>query len=117
MEIYINALILALTPQVFFAILGGIIGIVIKSEVDEYGWFYTIFISIGSIIAVTAAAEYMYTAHGVESIFAHMLLGTIMGILGASLLHAFNIFTPKLANTIITKAGDNVISKVDKFTK
>lgn len=117
MEIYINALMVALSPQVFFALIGGTVGIFIKSEVDEYGWFYTIFISIGSIIAVGASSEYLYSVREVESIFAHMFVGTLVGIIGASILHALNIFTPTFANKLVNSAGDKVLEKVDKFGK
>lgn len=117
MEVYIHALLTALSPQVFFALVGGIVGILIKSEVDEYGWFYTIFISIGSIIAVGAISEYLVTVYSVESIFAHMFIGILVGIMGASILHAFNAFTPGFANKVVNKTGDKILNKVDDLIK
>ena len=115
MEIYINALLMTLSPQVVSALIGGMVGISIKSKISEYGWFYTIFISIGSIIAVGATSEYFYSVRGVTFIFAHMLLGTLVGLIGSYTLHAINIFTPNFAHTLVNKTGDKILEKVDKY--
>lgn len=117
MEIYIIALLAALSPQVVFALLGGSIGVLIKSRIENHSWAYTIFISIGSLIAVGATAEYLFTVHSVESIFLHMFIGVIIGIIGASILHAFNTFAPNFATKIVDKAGDKVLNQVDKYIK
>ena len=115
MEIYINALLAALSPQVAFALLGGLIGVGIKSRIEGYNWIYTIFIGFGSIIAVGAVSEYFYSIRHVDYIFLHMLIGVVIGIIGASILHAVNIFAPGFATVIVDKAGDKLITKIDKF--
>lgn len=116
MEIYINALLSALSPQVVFALIGGLIGVGIKSRIEGYNWIYTIFIGIGSLIAVGAVSEYLYSVHQAHYIFLHMFIGVVMGIIGASVLHAFNIFAPGFATVLVDKAGDKVLNKVDKYT-
>lgn len=115
MEIYINALLAALTPQVVFALIGGIIGVAIKSKIEGYTWGYTIFIAIGSLIACGATAEYLYSSHNLTSIFLHMFIAVIMGIIGASILHSFNLFAPRFATTLVEKAGDKVSEKLDNY--
>lgn len=117
MEIYISALIAALSPQVVFAMFGGSIGVLIKSKIEGHSWAYTVFIAIGSLVAVGATSEYLYTVHSMESIFLHMFIGVIIGIIGASILHAFNLFAPLFANKFVNKAGDKVLDKVDKYIK
>lgn len=116
MEIYINAMLSALSPQVVFALIGGLIGVGIKSRIEGYNWVYTIFISFGSLIAVGAVSEYLYSVYHAEHIFLHMFIGVIIGIIGASILHAFNIFAPGFATKLVDKAGDKVLTKVDKYT-
>lgn len=115
MEIYINALLVALSPQVFFALIGGLIGVGIKSKIEGYNWAYTIFISIGSLIAVGAVSEYLLNKHDLESIFFHMFIAIIVGIIGASILHAFNLFAPQYATKLVAKVGDKVNDKLDKY--
>lgn len=119
MEIYINALLMALSPQVVFALLGGLIGVGIKSRIEGYNWGYTIFISIGSLIAVGATAEYLYSVHNLTSIFVHMFIAVIIGIIGASILHSFNLFAPILASKIVETTGnklsDTLGDKLDKY--
>lgn len=115
MEIYINALVSALTPQVVFALIGGIIGVAIKSKIEGYTWRYTIFIAIGSLIAVGATAEYLYSSYKLTSIFLHMFIAVIMGIIGASILHAFNLFAPSFASAVVEKAADKVSGQLDKY--
>lgn len=114
MEIYLSALLVALSPQVVFALMGGGIGVLIKSKIDAHGWIYTIFISIGSLIAVGATSEYLLTVHSVSSIFLHMFIGVIIGIIGASILHSFNLFAPTFANKFVNTAGDRVLKEIDK---
>lgn len=115
MEIYINALISALSPQVVFALLGGLVGVRIKSKREGYSRSYSWFIALGSIIAVGATAEYFYSVYNLEMIFVHSFIGVIMGIMSANLLHAFNLFAPKFAKNIVNKLGEKITEKLDKY--
>ena len=115
MEIYINALLLALSPQVVFALIGGLIGVGIKSKIEGYSRGYTTFISIGSLIAVGAMSEYLLQKHHLEFLFGHMFIAIIIGIIGASILHAFNVFAPILAEKIVNIFGDKITKKLDNY--
>lgn len=115
MEIYINALIGALSPQVVFALLGGLVGVRIKSRKEGYSRSYSLFIAIGSIIAVGATAEYFHSAYDLQMLFVHSFLGVLIGIMSANLLHAFNLFAPKFAKNIVNRLGEKLTEMLDKY--
>ena len=115
MEIYISALVGALSPQVVSALLGGLVGVRIKSKRDGYSRRYSFLIAVGSIIAVAAVAEYFYSVHDLTMLFVHSFIGILIGIMSASLLHAFNLFAPKFATNTINMLGEKLTKRLDKY--
>lgn len=115
MEIYITALIGALSPQVVSALLGGLVGVRIKSRKEGYSRSYSLFIAVGSIIAVAATAEYFYSVYNLEMLFVHSFIGILIGIMSANLLHAFNLFAPKFAKNIVNRLGEKLTEMLDKY--
>lgn len=115
MEIYITALISALSPQVVSALLGGLVGVRIKSKNGGYSRRYSCLIALGSIITVAAVAQYFYSVYNLKMLFVHSFIGILIGIMSANLLHAFNLFAPKFAKIIVHNLGEKVTERLDKY--
>lgn len=121
-DAYTAAFLSAITPQIFIAIIGGIIGTNISSDVSLYGRRLTVLTALVTLMMVGVSSEYMSVTWDNNSILGHILLGAIVGMSGMRLLDALRLALPDLMHSIIELAGKSTLelvtalfNKVKKF--
>lgn len=111
-DAYTAAFVTAITPQIFIALIGGVIGTNISSDVKTYGWRLTVLTAIITQMMVGVSSEYMSVKWGNNSIVGHIFLGAIVGMAGMRLLDAIRLALPDLMHSIIDLAGKSTLELV-----
>lgn len=111
-DAYTAAFVSAITPQIFIAIIGGVIGTNISSDIKLYGIRLSILTAIVTLSMVGVASEYMSYKWGTQSIIGHFALGAIVGMAGMRLLDATRLALPDLMHSIIDLAGKSTLELV-----
>lgn len=111
-DIYTAAFLAAITPQIFVAIMGGIVGTNISSDPKLYGLRLTILTAIITLAMVGVSSEYMSINWNNQSLLGHLLLGGIVGMAGMRLLDAIRLALPDLMHSLIELAGKSTLELV-----
>lgn len=111
-DTYTAAFLAAITPQIFVAIIGGIVGTNISSDIQLYGLRLTILTAIITLAMVGVSSEYMSVTWDNHSLLGHLLLGGIVGMAGMRLLDAVRLALPELMHSIIELAGKSTLELV-----
>ncbi|MGP9557227.1 hypothetical protein [Psychrobacter sp. AOP7-A1-24] len=111
-DTYTAAFLAAITPQIFVAMMGGIVGTNISSDIQLYGLRLTILTAIITLAMVGVSSEYMSVTWGNYSLLGHLLLGGIVGMSGMRLLDALRLALPELMHSLIELAGKSTLELV-----
>lgn len=118
MEYFTTALSSTLTPQMIMALIGGLIGTNMSSDVKLYGWRLTILTAIISMSLVGVSSEYISYKWGVTSLIGHFAQGCLAGMVGMRLLDAIRLALPDFMHTLASLASKTALELVvDLFNK
>ena len=65
MDVFFTTLTLSFTPQIVFAMLGGLLGASIASDRVRYGWQLSFMFTIAAIGFAAAMGEYLFITRGI----------------------------------------------------
>lgn len=111
-DAYTTAFAAAITPQILIAIIGGVIGTNISSDIKLYGVRLTILTAIVTLSIVGVASEYISYKWQTQSIIGHFAMGGIVGMAGMRLLDAIRLALPDLMHSITELAGKSTLELV-----
>lgn len=117
MDIYSAAFIAAITPQILVAIIGSFVGVNISSDLKLYGIRLTVMTAIITVAIAALASEYLTIKWQTSSIFAHFVLGGLVGMTGMRALDAIRLALPSLMNSMIDVAGKSTLDLISALFK
>lgn len=117
MNIYIDALSIALTPQVVAAFIGGLLGASAAADIQRYGLRLTVIFTALGVLAAGAVAEYLTAYRGITSVLLHVIISPFVGMCFGYLLDAIRVTMPNLFNKLLSSVGDTAIAGVTEFIK
>lgn len=100
----------SITPQVVFAMLGGLIGSLISSDRKRYGWQLSLLFCIVAIFTAAGMGDYMHHVKKISSIWWMMILNVPLGMVIGATLDAIRITSPKLIESLVDKVGNSAVS-------
>lgn len=109
MDAFIAAFVLAATPQTTFALIGAAIGAYMSSDKATYGVRLTAALWMMTLACAGVASEILTKAKGYDSLFIHLLLGGIVGIIGLRLLDALRLASEDFTTKLVNLASINVL--------
>lgn len=114
MNIFLEALITTLTPQVVSSLLGGFFGTLLQvnKKVAVYGVVTVVCLGIGGIVAAASASEYITYKLGFNYIFIHTLVGYTVGLLAVSALDLLSELAPNQMSAIINGTGETALELI-----
>lgn len=123
MEVFLTTLTLSFTPQIVFAMLGGLLGAGIASDRERYGWQLSLLFTIAAVVFSAAMGEYFHKDREIESIFWLFALNVPLGMTVGSTLDVLRIASPPLIERLINGIGnsgvniivESVVGKISKW--
>lgn len=114
MNIYLEALLTTLTPQVVASLLGGLFGTLLQvnKKVAKYGVVTMACLGLGGVITAAAASEYISNYLEVQLVFLHSLAGYIVGLLAVSALDAVSELAPNQMSAIVNGTGETALELI-----
>lgn len=114
MNIFLEALITTLTPQVVSSLLGGFFGTLLQvnKKVAIYGVVTVVCLGIGGIVAAASASEYITHKLDISFIFIHTLVGYLVGLLAVSALDLLSELAPNQMSAIINGTGETALELI-----
>lgn len=114
MNIYLEALLTTLTPQVVASLLGGLFGTLLQvnKKVAKYGVVTMACLGLGGVITAAAASEYISNYLDVHLVFLHSLAGYIVGLLAVSALDAVSELAPNQMSAIVNGTGETALELI-----
>lgn len=118
MDVFFSTLTLSFSPQILFAILGAILGSIISTDVNRYGWFLSLMFILVAISFGAAMGEYLYLTRGVSSVFWLFALNIPLGMVVGSTIDVIRIVNrpliEKLVDGIATTSVNILIDSINK---
>lgn len=123
MDTFFETLTLSFTPQIIFAMLGGLLGALIASDRDRYGWQLSFLFCIAAVSFTAAMGEYLFITRGIQSIFWLFVLNVPLGMIVGSTLDVLRIASPPLIEKLVNGIGssgvniivESVLGKIAKW--
>lgn len=114
MNVFLEVITNALTPQVVSSLLGGFFGTLLQlnRKVAVYGVVTMVCLNIGGIVMSAAASEYVSSYLDIHSLFIHSALGYIVGLLAVSALDAASELAPNQMSAIINGTGETALELI-----
>lgn len=110
MDLFFTTLTLSFTPQIIFAMLGGLLGALIASDRVRYGWQLSVMFGIAAIAFAAAMGEYLYITRGIQSIFWLFVLNIPLGMIVGSTLDVLRIASPPMIEKLVNGIGNNGVN-------
>lgn len=110
MDVFFTTLTLSFTPQIIFAILGGLLGAAIASDRDRYGWQLSLLFTIAAVAFAAAMGEYLFISRGIKSIFWLFVLNVPLGMIVGSTLDVLRIASPPLIEKLVNGIGGSGVN-------
>lgn len=114
MNIFLEALITTLTPQVVASLLGGFFGTLLQvnKKVAIYGVVTVICLGIGGVVAAASVSEYITYKLDIDYIFIHTIAGYVVGLLAVSALDLLSELAPNQMSAIINGTGETALELI-----
>ncbi|WP_395147177.1 hypothetical protein ACF3N0_00255 [Moraxella atlantae] len=113
MENFIDSLLVDITPQSIFGVLGGLLGGIAATDRNRYGKTLTIIAIIFSGLAGGALAAYLVNYQKITNIFSIAFFCGLGGMPIGGLMDAINLISPNFTKKLVNKLSDKTIEKVD----
>ena len=110
MDLFFTTLTLSFTPQIIFAMLGGLLGALIASDRERYGWQLSVMFGIAAIAFAAAMGEYLFIKRSIESIFWLFVLNVPLGMIVGSTLDVLRIASPPLIEKLVNGIGNSGVN-------
>lgn len=110
MDMLFSTLTLSFSPQIFFAILGGVLGSLIASDRKRFGWQLSLMFILAAIAFSAAMGEYLYLKRGISSIFWLLLLNIPLGMIVGSTLDVVRIANRPLIEKLVIGIGNSGVT-------
>lgn len=123
MDMFFTTLTLSFSPQIFFAIIGGVLGALISSDRKRYGWCLSFMFILVAIAFSAAMGEYLYLGRGISSVYWLLLLNIPLGMIVGSTVDVIRIANRPLIEKLVNGIGnsgvniiiESVIGKLNKW--
>lgn len=112
MELFLSTITSSLTPQIIFAMLGGIVGALIASDFKRYGWLLSCLFIFASIAMAASAGEYLQQSKGIQSIWLLLVLNIPLGMVVGATLDVIRIVSPSLIERLVVNVGNSGVNIV-----
>ena len=115
MDQFLATVLVELSPQNIFGLIGGLLGGIAASDKTKYGKQLTIIAIIMSAVAGGAVADYLVGTYNYKNIFAIMIFSCILGMPVGSIMDAITIFNPEFSKRLVRLFGKKTIDKLDNI--
>ena len=115
MDHFLATVLVELSPQNIFGLIGGLLGGIAASDKTKYGKQLTIIAIIMSAVAGGAVTDYLVESYNYKNIFALMIFSCILGMPVGSIMDAITIFNPEFSKRLVRLFGNKTIDKLDKI--
>lgn len=112
MDEFLTAFAVAFTPQIFIAMVGGLIGAGFSSDVKTYGWKLTAYALAGAVLISAAVADSLIRYFHLEVVWVLGVAGLFAGIPSGALMDAIKLASPKLMGHLVDGVGFGIIDKL-----
>lgn len=109
---FVAEVLLALTPQVVFGMVGGCIGGLFGIDKEEYGTKISSILILVACIAGSAVADVLSTKYGLKSLFGICFISVFAGLFAGFLMEAVKTASPPLAKKLVDKVGKAGLDKI-----
>lgn len=115
MDQFLATILVELSPENIFGLIGGLLGGVAASDKTKYGKQLTIIAIIMSAVAGGAVSDHLVETYNYKNIFAVMIFSCILGMPVGSIMDAITIFNPEFSKRLVRLFGKKTIDKLDKI--
>ena len=115
MEHFLAAILVELSPQNIFGLIGGLLGGIAASDKTKYGKQLTIIAIIMSAVAGGAVTDFLVESYNYKNIFALMIFSCTLGMPVGSIMDAITIFNPEFSKRLVRLFGKKTIDRLDKI--
>ena len=115
MDQFLATILVELSPQNIFGLIGGLLGGIAASDKTKYGKQLTIIAIIMSAVAGGAVTEFLVETYSYKNIFALMIFSCILGMPVGSIMDAITIFNPEFSKRLVRLFGKKTIDRLDKI--
>ena len=115
MDQFLATILVELSPQNIFGLIGGLLGGIAASDKTKYGKQLTIIAIIMSAVAGGAVTDYIVETYNYKNIFAIMIFSCILGMPVGSIMDAITIFNPEFSKRLVRLFGKKTIDRLDKI--
>ena len=115
MEHFLATILVELSPQNIFGLIGGLLGGIAASDKTKYGKQLTIIAIIMSAVAGGAVTDHLVDSYNYKNIFALMIFSCILGMPVGSIMDAITIFNPEFSKRLVRLFGKKTIDRLDKI--
>lgn len=115
MDQFLATILVELSPQNIFGLIGGLLGGIAASDKTKYGKQLTIIAIIMSAVTGGAVTDYLVETYSYKNIFALMIFSCILGMPVGSIMDAITIFNPEFSKRLVRLFGKKTIDRLDKI--
>ena len=115
MDQFLATILVELSPQNIFGLIGGLLGGIAASDKTKYGKQLTIIAIIMSAVAGGAVTDHLVETYSYKNIFALMIFSCILGMPVGSIMDAITIFNPEFSKRLVRLFGKKTIDRLDKI--
>ena len=115
MDQFLATILVELSPQNIFGLIGGLLGGIAASDKTKYGKQLTIIAIIMSAVAGGAVTDFLVESYNYKNIFAIMIFSCILGMPVGSIMDAITIFNPQFSERLVRLFGKKTIDRLDKI--
>ena len=115
MDQFLDTILVELSPQNIFGLIGGLLGGIAASDKTKYGKQLTIIAIIMSAVAGGAVTDFLVESYNYKNIFALMIFSCILGMPVGSIMDAITIFNPEFSKRLVRLFGKKTIDRLDKI--
>lgn len=109
-----SEVLLSLTPQVVFGMIGGFVGGIYGINKKGYDLKISVILIFTAIVAGSAIAEVLQKKFGLTYLLPLCLISIPAGAFSGYLMVALDVVSPKFAAKVADKIGEKVVENVDK---
>ena len=108
-----SEVLLSLTPQVVFGMIGGFVGGIYGINKKGYDLKISVILIFTAIVAGSAIAEVLQKKFGLTYLLPLCLISIPAGAFSGYLMVALDVVSPKFAAKVADKIGEKVVENVD----
>lgn len=110
MDGFFTTLTLSFSPQIFCAVIGGLLGSFIASDVKRYGWCLSFMFILVAMSFSAAMGEYLYLNRGISSVYWLLLLNIPLGMIVGSTVDVIRIANRPLIEKLVNGIGNSGVN-------